>query len=125
MSNNVIKLYKVGKFYNAYKEDGFIIHELMGYKYLEYKQSVGFPESAFAKVRQKLEDEQISYEVYEKNNIISSFKGINKNYQRILKKATNNIGVQARIDKVKDIIDNLSNEEIEHLIEAIEDGRFK
>ena len=121
----LLNLYKVGKFYNAYKEDGFIIHELMGYKYLEYKQSVGFPESAFAKVRQKLEDEQISYEVYEKNNIISSFKGLNKNYQRILKKATNNIGVQARIDKLKDIIDNLSNEEIEHLIEAIEDGRFK
>ena len=33
----LLNLYKVGKFYNAYKEDGFIIHELMGYKYLEYK----------------------------------------------------------------------------------------
>ena len=49
VNNNVVKLYKVGKFYNAYKDDGYIIHELMGYKYIEYKQSVGFPDSAFSK----------------------------------------------------------------------------
>ncbi len=125
MSCNVLKLYKIGKFYNAYKDDGYIIHELMGYKFVEYKQSVGFPESAFSKVIQKLNDEKISYEIYEKNKVVDKYKGINKNYQHVLKKAINNINVENRVNRLKEIIDNCSNKEIEKIIEAIEDGRFK
>ena len=49
-----LKLYKNGKFYNAYGDDGIIIHYLLGYKYLEYKNSVGFPVSAYNKVITKL-----------------------------------------------------------------------
>lgn len=125
MENHKLKLYKIGKFYSAYKDDGYIIHELLGYKYIEYKQSVGFLESAFGKVKQKLESNKISYEVYEKNNVVSKFKGVNKCYNQVLKKALDNIKIESRINRLKEIIDNSSNEEIESIIEAIEDGRFK
>ena len=115
MENHKLKLYKIGKFYSAYKDDGYIIHELLGYKYIEYKQSVGFPESAFGKVKQKLES----------NNVVSKFKGVNKCYNQVLRKALDNIKIESRINRLKEIIDNSSNEEIESIIEAIEDGRFK
>ena len=30
-----VKLYKIGKFYNAYHTDGIILHTLLGYKYVD------------------------------------------------------------------------------------------
>lgn len=50
MEKNCVVLYKAGKFYSAYGDCGIIIHNLMGYKYVEYKHSAGFPESSIAKV---------------------------------------------------------------------------
>ena len=46
---------------NAFGDDGLVLHELLGYRYIEHRQSVGFPESAFLKVKTKLEEERISY----------------------------------------------------------------
>lgn len=54
----VIEIYKSGKFYNVFGDDGIIIHELIGYKYLEYKKQVGFPESALNKVINVLESKK-------------------------------------------------------------------
>lgn len=54
MTKKYISLFKSGKFYNAFGDDGIIIHFLLGYKYTEYKHSVGFPKSAFNKVINKL-----------------------------------------------------------------------
>ena len=51
MEKNCVVLYKAGKFYSAYGDCGIIIHNLMGYKYVEYKHSAGFPESSIAKVK--------------------------------------------------------------------------
>ena len=42
MNKNVLVLYQVGKFYNAYGDNGIILHYLLNYKYTEYKNSVGF-----------------------------------------------------------------------------------
>ena len=50
LNKYVVRLYKSGKFYNVFGDDGLILHELLGYKYIEYKNSVGFPESAINKV---------------------------------------------------------------------------
>lgn len=63
MVKNYVSLYKAGKFYNAFGDDGLILHHLVGYKFVEYKQSVGFPESAFAKVKNILDKSDISYKV--------------------------------------------------------------
>lgn len=33
LNKYVVRLYKSGKFYNAFGDDGLILHELLGYKY--------------------------------------------------------------------------------------------
>ncbi len=122
MKKNVIKIYKSGTFYNAFGDDGYIIHEVLGYKYVESKNGVGFPASAYQKVKNKLEELKLSYEVYEAKNLVDSFKGINELYHKYLKKALKNIRAEERISYLKEKIDNLSVEELEKLIEGIEDG---
>ena len=83
MAKNYVALYKSGKFYNAFGDDGLILHHLVGYKFVEYKQSVGFPESAFGKVKSILDKESISYKVYDKEDLIEEKKGITKNLSLI------------------------------------------
>ena len=87
MNKNYVSLYKSGKFYNAFGDDGLILHHLIGYKFVEYKQSVGFPESAFGKVKSLLDDVDISYKVYDKDILIEEKKGNNKKYNKVLSEA--------------------------------------
>ena len=70
VEKNSVILYKSGKFYNAYGDNGIIIHNLLGYKFVSYKNSAGFPESAINKVKGVLEKEKLSYVIYEKNTFI-------------------------------------------------------
>ena len=70
MKNEVIELRKSGKFYNCFGDDAIIIHHLMKYKIVPSKGGVGFPESAYNKVINILEDNKISYRVYEKDNLL-------------------------------------------------------
>lgn len=113
-------LYKIGKFYNAYGDDGLILHELLGYKYVEYKQMTGFPESAFIKVKSLLEKENIPFVVYEKDIKVLENKGIYKNYNTILKDALKNYDMEKRLDRLKNKINNLSLEQLEKIIEELE-----
>ena len=71
MRNYSIDLYKTGKFYNSFNDDGIIIHYLLGYKYVDYKKSIGFPESALNKVKEVLEKNKLSYKIYEKSTMIT------------------------------------------------------
>ena len=59
MDKNSIVLYKSGKFYNAYGDNGIILHKLLGYKFVNYKNSAGFPESAINKVKAVFEKERM------------------------------------------------------------------
>ena len=70
MKSEVIELRKSGKFYNTFGDDAIIIHHLMNYKIVPSKGGVGFPESAYNKVINTLEDNNISYRVYEKDNLL-------------------------------------------------------
>ena len=121
LNKYVVRLYKSGKFYNAFGDDGLILHELLGYKYIEYKNSVGFPESAINKVESKLESEKISYSVYEKDNLLEEYKGIDKNYKIVLSKALKNYDIEKRLTRLKSKINNLSTEELERVIDSLED----
>lgn len=123
--NFCVRLYKIGKFYCAYGDDGLVLHKLMGYKFVQHKQSAGFPESAFIKVKGKLEDEKISYKVYEKDVLMEEYKGIQKKYTEALKGALESSKVEARIERLKDIIDNLSVTELEKILEVIENAGYK
>ncbi len=120
MSKNYVSLYKSGKFYNVFGDDGLIVHYLVGYKFVEYKQSVGFPESAFGKVKSILDKENMSYKVYDKDMLLESKKGIDKKYKIILKEALKNYELEQRLTRIRNKINNFSTDELEKIIEGIE-----
>lgn len=120
MSKNYVSLYKSGKFYNVFGDDGLIVHYLVGYKFVEYKQSVGFPESAFGKVKSILDKENMSYKVYDKDMLLESKKGIDKKYKVILKEALKNYELEQRLTRIRNKINNFSTDELEKIIEGIE-----
>ncbi len=118
----VIEIYKSGKFYNVFGDDGIIIHELIGYKYLEYKKQVGFPESALNKVINVLESKKISYKVYgkSKEELLREFKGIDKRYKENLMNALKNYDMEKRLERLKNKINSLDIEQLEQIIGALE-----
>lgn len=120
MSKNYVSLYKSGKFYNVFGDDGLIVHYLVGYKFVEYKQSVGFPESAFGKVKSILDKENMSYKVYDKDMLLESKKGIDKKYKVILKEALKNYELEQRLTRIRNKINNFSTDELEKIIEGID-----
>lgn len=120
MSKNYVSLYKSGKFYNVFGDDGLIVHYLVGYKFVEYKQSVGFPESAFGKVKSILDKENMSYKVYDKDMLLESKKGIDKKYKVVLKEALKNYELEQRLTRIRNKINNFSTDELEKIIEGIE-----
>ena len=120
MSKNYVSLYKSGKFYNVFGDDGLIVHYLVGYKFVEYKQSVGFPESAFGKVKSLLDEENMLYKVYDKDMLLESKKGIDKKYKIILKEALKNYELEQRLTRIRNKINNFSTDELEKIIEGIE-----
>ena len=123
MNKNYVSLYKSGKFYNAFGVDGLILHHLIGYKFVEYKQSVGFPESAFGKVKSLLDDVDISYKVYDKDILIEEKKGNNKKYNKVLSEALKKYDLEKKLIRIKDKINNFSAEDLEKIIEGIESGK--
>ena len=120
MNKYGVRLYKSGKFYNAFGDEGMILHELLGYKYIEYKNSVGFPESAINKVKGKLDSVNISYSIYEKNNLLEEHKGIDKNYKIVLSKALKNYDLEKRLTRLKEKINGLTTEELERIVDNLE-----
>ncbi len=122
MEKNCVILYKSGKFYNAFGDHGLIIHHLLGYKFVEYKQSVGFPESAYNKVISALQKEKITYRVYDKDRLVEEKKGIGKNYGNNLKEALKKFDMEKRLNRIKTRINDFSTDDLEKIIEGIEDG---
>lgn len=120
MSKNYVSLYKSGKFYNVFGGDGLIVHYLVGYKFVEYKQSVGFPESAFGKVKSILDKENMSYKVYDKDMLLESKKGIDKKYKVVLKEALKNYELEQRLIRIRNKINDFSTDELEKIIEGID-----
>lgn len=121
MKEKEVIIFKSGKFYNAFSNNGIIIHALLGYKYLRYKNSVGFPESSLHKVKNALENEKIPYKIYEKDYLIESYKGINKNYNIWVKKALSKLEMEDRIGLLQEKIDNCSLSDLEKIVEGLED----
>ena len=122
MDKNKVIMYKSGKFYNAYGDNGIILHKLLGYKFVSYKNSAGFPENAIGKVKAVLEIERISYVIYEKNTFVSDYKGVGKNYNKILKESLKNLEMEERLSRLQSKIDNFTLDDLEKVIEGIEDG---
>ena len=125
VEKNSVILYKSGKFYNAYGDNGIIIHNLLGYKFVSYKNSAGFPESAINKVKGVLEKEKLSYVIYEKNTFICDYKGINKNYNKVLKDSLKKLEMEERLSRLQSKLDNFTIDDLEKVIEGVEDATVK
>ncbi len=95
----------------------------MGYKIVAEKGGVGFPETAFNKVINALEDEEISYIVYEKDKIIAEkdFKKLNS-YKTILKRGISELSIEERFYKIEKRIRELNAKELDYVLEVIENA---
>ena len=120
MEKSCVVLYKAGKFYSAFGDNGVIIHNLMGYKFVEYKNSAGFPESAIAKVKNILEQEKLSYKIYEKDTLLEEHIGIAKAYNNMLKTSLTKLEMENRLNRLQDKLDNFSLDDLEKVVEGIE-----
>ena len=122
MKNSCVSLYKTGKFFNAYSDGAVILHHLVGYKYLKPKNSVGFPESALTKVKAILENNDLSYEIYDKKDLVEKHKGIKSKYNKILKESLKKMEMETRLNRLQTKLDNFSLYDLEKVVEGIEDN---
>ena len=123
IKKELVELRKSGKFYNSFGDDAIILHYLMGYKIVAEKGGVGFPETAFNKVINALEDEEVSYKVYEKDTVIAEkdFKKLNS-YKSTLKKGISELSIEERFDKIEKRIRELNSKELDYVLEVIENA---
>lgn len=126
IKRELVELRKSGKFYNSFGDDAIILHYLTGYKIVKEKGGVGFPETAYNKVINALEDAEVSYKVYEKDNLLAEkdFKKINS-YKKLLKKGTNELGVEERFNKIETKIRSLNEDKLDYILEVIENAISK
>ena len=73
-----VKIYKHSKFYNVYGDNAKVVSILTGYKVINNR--LGFPISMINNVIALLDNNKISYMVFDKDKIIREYKGINKRY---------------------------------------------
>jgi len=123
IKKELIELRKSGKFYNSFGDDAIILHYLLGYKIVAEKGGVGFPETAYNKVINTLDEEEVSYIVYEKENILEekNFKKLNS-YKSLLKKDIQKISVEERFKNIEKRIKELNGKELDHILTLIEDA---
>ena len=81
----------------------------------------GFPEQAKNKVINILEDNKISYQIFEKDMLIEErdFKKTNT-YNKFLNKGMLNYNNQTRLEKIVEKINNLKEKDLKELLDLIE-----
>lgn len=118
MSSVIIR--KIGKFYNVFDEDVYIIFYFFNYKITNGR--IGFPETSFNKVINTLEENQINY-IVKGNGIVEDIiqKYNNNNYDKFLKKGLLSYEKFEKTKLLEEKIINLSNEDIDKIIKFIEE----
>lgn len=78
-----------GMFYDAYGDSAIVLGKVTGYKVKKTSENAslktGFPVNALKKVKTILIDQEISFIVFEKNEVIYEKSYINTNYEEVLK----------------------------------------
>ena len=120
---NVVEICKSGNFYHTFGNDAIIIHTLLGYRIVKEKGGVGFPQGSLNKVINTLEENKISYRVFNKQEIVKEqdFKNVNK-YNEILKKGLDKLDLETRFQRIEDKIKTMNNDELNNLLKVIEDA---
>lgn len=123
---STVILVRLGKFYQCFDKDAYIVSYIFDYKLKKDKYvSCGFPLSALNKVKVRLEHEKIDYIVVDKRldyEVLGKeqFEKENK-YEETYAIAKNQYILKERIGKInKYLVDNLSNVEVVNKIKALE-----
>ena len=97
---------KIGKFYQVYGKDAYIVSYLFEYKLkkVEEVHMCGFPESSKNRVIAKIEEKKINYIILDRRNNyeveeINDNKNLNT-YSKYFEKARKYINCKIRIDKI-------------------------
>ena len=123
-----IILVKIGKFYQVYGKDAYIISYLFGYKLkrVENVMVCGFPLSSVNKIISILEDKKINYLIvdrrknYEVDERLDN-KNLN-NYTKYFEKAKKYISYKTRIDNINNfLLENIDKEDFKDIIRKMED----
>lgn len=118
--NDIVTIRKIGKFYNVFDEDIYIIFYFFNYKITNGR--IGFPETSYHKVINTLEENSINYivkgdgkaeDIIRKNNI--------NNYSKFLKKGLLSYEKFEKTRIIEEKLFTLSNEEIDKIIKYIEE----
>ena len=109
MNKNYVLIRKSGKFYNVFDDDAYIFNYLFNYNIINYK--VGFPESAYKKVINKLEECSINYIVLGTEKIEKTFKNKNK-YKRYLEHSKINNKFEMNLKELTNKLEKFSYEEL-------------
>ena len=121
-----IALVKVGKFYNVYGKDSYILSYLFGYrlKEVENVSTCGFPVESLHKILNKLENKKINYLLLDRRNNydvdeILDNKNLNA-YTKTYEKAKEYINSKNRVNQINDyLLHNLNNKKIINEIEKV------
>ena len=118
---NCVTLKKLGGFYSAYNDDAYVLFYLFHYNVKNKK--TGFPLSAYNKVINCLEENNISY-VVEGKDEKRDCKKKNK-YNFIVEKGKKLYEREQRSNFIYDRIANLKESEIDELLTIIENYVFQ
>ena len=128
MNKNILRLCKNdGKFVLAYNDNAYILHSIFNYKLVREgtKDKCGFPSTIIDKIIEKLEELNISYEIYYKNTLesIKDYKKKNT-YEKHLKDALIQVEIDKKIDLIKYKLSRLPlenvNKQLETMLNTIE-----
>ncbi len=117
-----ITLKKLGGFYNVYNDDAYILFYLFHYNIKNNKS--GFPLTAYNKVINCLEENDINYIVEGKEEVKRDFKKKNK-YCFIVDKGKKLYEREQRSNFIYERISDLKESEIDELLTLIEDYVFQ
>ena len=114
----VVRIRKIGKFCQAYEDDAYVIHAIMGYNVSNGR--IGFPVSSIGKVQNKLEEYKISYQIMDRESITDSndFKSNNK-YDKYYKDGIKSMDKKRSNDDLLEKIKNLPDDKVDKIINFI------
>lgn len=124
-----VVLVKIGKFYNAYFRDAYVIAYMFGYKLRDVEKDVktaGFPESSYKKVIATLENKKIDYMVLDRRNNYDvdeqEEQGNLNKYNEVYNKAKKYFNIMARIENInKYLCDNVKEEKTLEIVRRMEE----
>lgn len=123
-----VVLVKIGKFYQVYGKDAYIISYLFGYKIkkVEDVYMCGFPINSLNRVIAKLEEKKINYIILDRRNNyevdeIFDNKKLNK-YLKYFEKSKKYINNKIRIENINTfLLENIDKENFKNIINQMEE----